>query len=184
MARPLLAVLAALFVAGCGNDRTPPPETQSPDAPKGTRVVKLTKAGVRFTAPFNWPDLQEQGLRAGGIQNKRATVAVWRYVRAEPLPATNVELGEVARLLVERVKKRDPTFVLKESRTRRRGGARAIELVGRQTAAGLPYGVRSSHIFFDGAEIVVDAFAPPEFFPRVDSSVFVPLLDSLKLSRP
>lgn len=183
MRRPLLALAAALLAAGCGNERTPAPESQLPDPPQGTRVVRLKDAGISFTAPFNWPDYVGQGLRVGGIQNKRATVAIWRYPRSEPLPDTRSELREVERLLIERVKRRDPGFELDKSRVRRRGGAPAIELVGRQTVAGLPYGVRSSHIFFDGHEIVVDAFSPPEYFDHLDRVVFVPLLESLKLSR-
>jgi hypothetical protein len=186
MARPLLvlAVLLACVAAGCGNDRTRPPETQAPDPPRGERVDRYPKAGIRFTSPFNWPQLQAQGLRIGGIQNRRATVAIWRYARSEPLPRTDAELETAERLLMERVKRRDPSFKLKQSRRLRRGGARAIELVGRQTAAGLPFEVRSSHVFYQGHEIVFDAYAPPEHFDRVDASVFVPLLESLRLSKP
>ena len=186
MARPLLvlAVLLACIGAGCGNDRAKPPETQIPDPPAGERVDRYPEAGIRFTAPVNWPQLQAQGLRIGGIQSKRATLAIWRYPRAEPLPDTGAELREVERLLIERVKRRDPSFRLERSTRLRRGGARAIELVGRQTAAGLPYGVRSSHVFFAGHEIVFDAYAPPEHFERVDRTVFLPLLDSLRLSVP
>jgi hypothetical protein len=185
MARPLLvlAVLLACIATGCGNDRTRPPETQAPDPPAGERTDRYPKAGVTYTAPVNWPQLQPQGLRVGGIQSKRATLAIWRYPRSEPLPDTDAKLKEVERLLIERVKQRDPTFALERSTRRRRGGARAIELVGRQTAAGLPYGVRSSHVFFAGHEIVFDAYAPPEHFERVDETVFVPLLESLKLKK-
>lgn len=186
MARPLLvlAVLLACIGAGCGNDRTKPPDTQVPDAPAGERTDRYPEAGITFTAPANWPQLGAQGLRVGGIQSKRATLAIWRYPRAEPLPDTDAELKEVERLLIERVKRRDPTFTLKASRRIERGGARTIELVGRQTAAGLPYGVRSSHVFFADHEIVLDGYAPPEHFDRVDETVFVPLLRSLKLRRP
>jgi hypothetical protein len=186
MARPLrvLAVLLACLATGCGNDRTKPPETQKPDPPQGERVDRYPKAGIRFTAPFNWPQLQEQGLRVGGLQSKRATLAIWRYARSEPLPQSDAELKEAERLLIERVKRRDPTFKLKESKRLKRGGARAVELLGRQTAAGLPYEVRSSHVFFARHEIVFDGYAPPEFFLAVDRAVFVPVLESLRLSKP
>lgn len=187
MARPLLVLavlLACIGAAGCGNERTTPPETQVPDPPRGERVDRYPQAGIRYTAPANWPQITPQGLRVGGIQNKRATLAIWRYPRSEPLPDTAAELREVEQLLIERVKRRDPTFTLEKSTVRRRGGAQAIELLGRQTAAGLPYGVRSSHVYFAGHEIVLDAYAPPEYFRRVDASVFVPLLDSLKLAKP
>ena len=186
MARRPLLVLAVLacVVAGCGNERAKPPETAVPDPPRGERVDRYPLAGITYTAPANWLQIDPQGLRVGGIQSKRATLAIWRYARTEPLPDTRAELQEVERLLIERVKRRDPSFQLQASARRRRGGARAIELVGRQTAAGLPYGVRSAHVFFEGHEIVFDAYAPPEHFARVDETVFVPLLDSLKLEKP
>ena len=177
----LACLLSVVLVAGCGNDVTPPPDAQTPDPPAGTREVELEDAGVAFTAPFNWPDLQAEGLRAGGIQSKRARVAVWRYERTEPLPRTAAELRAAERRLVDRVRERDASFELDEARRLERGDARAIELVGRQTIGGRPYGVRSSHIFHDGAEVVVDAYAPPEHFERVDRTVFVPLLESLEL---
>ena len=181
MRRPLALATLTLVLSGCGNDVTRPPETRVPDPPRGTRKVDIRDSGIRFTAPFNWPDLQAQGQRVGGIQNKLATVAIWRYQRTEPLPESRAALREVRDLLVERVKRRDATFDLRSSELLRRGGARAIELVGRQTMAGLPYEVRSSHIFHDGAEIVVDAYSPPAYFQRLDETVFVPLLESLRL---
>jgi hypothetical protein len=186
MSRPLLvlAVLLAWLAAGCGNDRTQPPDTQVPDPPQGERVDRYPKAGIRITAPVNWSQLQAQGLRVGGIQSKRATLAIWRYARSERLPETDAELKEVERLLIERVKTRDPAFQLEQSRRLRRGGARAIELVGRQTAAGQPNGTRSTHVFHDGHEIVLDGYAPPEHFARVDAAVFLPVLESLELTKP
>jgi hypothetical protein len=181
--RAVLLLVAAVLLSACGNEPTPPPDTRTPDPPRGTREVTVQGTGIRFTAPFNWPDLQREGLRVGGIQNKRATVAIWRYPRSEPLPATGLAVREAEKRLVQRVRSRDPRFALRTSQVARRGGARAIELVGSQTIGGLPFGVRSAHIFHAGDEIVVDAYAPPEDFDRVDRTVFVPLLDSLRLSR-
>ena len=151
MLRTALA-LAAVVLAGCGNDVTRPPDISNPDAPAGTREIKLRAAGVTFTAPFNWPDLQAlDPSMIYGIQNKRATVAIWRYPRSEPLPGDRKALEEVQGLLVERVKRRDPTFELDKATYPRRDGERSIELLGRQTIAGLPFRVRSAHIFAFGA---------------------------------
>ena len=183
MERVALVFVCALLLAACGNEPTPAPDTRIPDPPRGTREVTVKGTGIRFTAPFNWPDLEGQGLRVGGIQNKRATLAIWRYPRSEPLPASDGAVGEAQKRLMDRVRRRDPRFEVRSSTVARRGGARAIEVVGRQTIGGLPFGVRSSHIFHAGDEIVVDAYAPPEDFDRVDRTVFEPLLDSLRLSR-
>jgi hypothetical protein len=85
---------------------------------------------------------------------------------------------------VARVEARDPSFSLDRSRVTRRGGAAAVELTGRQTIDGRPVRVRSSHVYFEGAEIVLDAYASPGDFPRVDAAVFEPALRSLTLSPP
>ncbi|MGI8623171.1 MAG: hypothetical protein ACR2NB_06720 [Solirubrobacteraceae bacterium] len=178
----ILCVAAGL--SGCGNARTRPPDIRHPDAPLGTRPYDYKQAGVAFTAPANWQELAPAAALVGGVRNKTATVAVWRYPRSEPLPSGRADLEKVRGLLVGRVKLRDPAFVVRTSRIRRRGGARGIELVGRQTIAGLPYDVRSEHLFKAGAEVVVDAYAPRAEFRRVDRTVFKPLLRSLKVTAP
>ena len=42
--------------------------------------------------------------------------------------------------------------------------------------------VRSTHIFTDRSEVVVEALAPPAAFPALQRTVFGPLLRSLKIS--
>lgn len=44
--------------------------------------------------------------------------------------------------------------------------------------------VGSAHVYAQGAELVVDAFAPPGEFATVDRTMFQPLLRSLRLTRP
>lgn len=181
MRRAVLLLSASALLAGCGDARTPVPDVRTPDAPQGTRDVRLKAAGVRFTAPGNWADLPAEGARAGGIQSKTATLAVWRYPRSEPLPASSGALAQARRRLVELIKRRDSTFRLRAGRSLRLDGARAIEVTGNATIAGLPFRVRSTHVFRRGAEVVLDAYAPPAVFDRVDATVFQPLLRTLRL---
>ena len=176
------ALLLLLVLAGCGNSRTPPPDVDTPVAPVGTRTVRIAGARLRFDAPGNWRDLPPAPPRLGGIRSGRATVAVWRYERTQPLPRTNAELSRVRELLLGRIKTRDKTFVETSSRVLRADGAPAIEIVGRQTIGGLPVRVRSTHLFYRQAEVVVDAYAPPAQFERVDAGVFRPLLRSLRIA--
>ena len=44
--------------------------------------------------------------------------------------------------------------------------------------------MRSLHAYGHGAEVVVDAFSPPEDFARVDMQTFAAVARSLRLSRP
>jgi hypothetical protein len=182
--RLVLALAAALSLAACGNARTPVPDVTVPAAPRGERAVALEQAGVRFTAPANWAAIDPHDPLVGGIESSRASLAVWRYPRTEPLPADAAALRRVQGLLVERARARDGTFALTRARTVRLAGARAIELTGTETIGGRRLRVRSSHVFFATAEIVLDAFAPPADFPRVDRTVFRPALASLRLTAP
>ena len=181
---PLVALLALLALSACGEERTRAPDLGTPLTPQGVRTVKLPAAGVAFTAPANWSDSDAREPRVGGIQSGRATLAVWRYVRSEPLPEGAAELRRVRGLLVDRVEERDPTFRLASSRVTRRADAPAVELTGAQTIAGRPVRVRSAHVYTGGAELVVDAYAAPQDFDRVDATVFEPALRSLRVAMP
>ena len=176
------ALLLTLLLAGCGNDRTTPPDLDTPVTPAGERSVRIQDARLRFTAPGNWQDLPAAPPRVGGVRSGRATVAVWRYPRVEPLPRTTAELRRVRDLLLERVRRRDPSFDERSARVLRRDGVPAIELVARQTIRGVPVSVRSTHLYYRRAEVVIDAYAPPAQFDRVDAGVFLPLLRSLRIS--
>lgn len=173
-------LILVFVVAGCGNERTPPPDVVTPAEPQGRRQVLLESAGVRFLAPENWRGVTRAGSLAGGVRSNSATVAVWRYRRSEPLPQTRGQMRRVALLLTDRVRLRDPGFRLR----RRTVGRDRITLVGTQDVGDVEVGVRSVHIFKHGAEIVVDAYAPRRYFSSVDQSVFRPLIRSLRVTRP
>ncbi len=184
MRRPAVLLLLAAGLAGCGNARTQPPDVATPRAPAGKRTVRLAPAGIAFVAPRNWAPLAPETPQVGGIQSGTATLAIWRYPRSEPLPAGRAELRQARRRLVAEVRRRGPQVQIRSSRITQRAGAPAVELVARQPVAGVQRDVRSSHLFARGAEVVVDAYAPPAQFRRVDTTVFEPLLRSLRLSRP
>ena len=176
---------AMVTLTGCGNERTRPPDAVTPAAPRGRQPVSSPAAGVSFTAPANWRvDEQIEGSRVATVNSSRATVAVWRYQREEPLPHGKHELERARTALLERIMRRDPTFQSASTDVTKVAGKSAIQVLGAETIAGIRVRVRSAHVFADGAEIVVDAYAPPEHFTRLDATVFQPLLRSLRLSRP
>jgi len=181
--RRCLPFIAAAALAACGNDRTQPLDVDRPVDPVGERTARLTEAGLRFRAPANWADVPVEGPRVGGIHSGLAMVAIWRYDRDQPLPRTTAELRRVRGLLLDAVRERDPEYAAESARLVRRAGAPGIELVGRQRISGRPAEVRSTHLFARGSEYVIDAYAPPEHFERVDRAVFRPLLRSLRIVR-
>ncbi len=173
-------VLVCLFaLAGCGEQRKTPGDVAHADAPRGFR--DSTVDGVTYSRPSNWTDLPPAPPLSGGVRSKTATVAIWRYPRTEPLPADTAALEQARAALLDRIRQRNPTFAVRTSEVKDLGGGRGIELTGRQTVAGFTVDVRSAHVFKRGAEVVVDAYAPPGDFPRVDRTVFTPLIASLKV---
>ena len=182
----VLACLAALL-AGCGNDRTPVPDLSLVPAPKGFREAPFDEQGVRFRAPTNWRVVPGEGPQVATVAMGTAQVAVWRYPRTEPLPETRAQLDAARDALVAQIESRDPTFKLTSTRLVLKRGLRAVEVVGvgaNLTNQAVQRSMRSLHAYGRGAEVVMDAFAPPEDFARIDEQTFGPMSRSLTLRAP
>jgi hypothetical protein len=182
--RPVLAVILlaiAIALAGCGNTRTPAPPTGLIPAPKDFREVKYSADGISLRVPTNWRAVQGSGSQLATIAIGDAQIALWRYSRSEPLPETRAQLHAARQALVAQVQRRDSTFELTSSRLVIKPGTRAVELIGQGTNQGQRRTVRSLHAYGRGYEVVVDAFAPPAAFARVDEQTFGPVTRSLRL---
>jgi hypothetical protein len=179
---PLLMLAAA--AAGCGNDRTPAPDTATPLEPRGSAPVRFPEAGVRLDAPGRWDRGAGQAPLVTTLSSGRATVAVWRFARAEPLPQSADDMRRARRGLLAAAKVRDPSFRERSVRIREVDGHRALEVRGTGTVDGQRRELRSLHVFAFGGEVVVDGLAPPGDFARVDREVFGPVGRSLRLSAP
>ncbi len=180
----LLGPLAAIVLAGCGNDRTSPPDIGRILPPNSFRDVQYPEKGIALRAPANWRIFAGNGSQVATIAIGDGQIAIWRYERSEPVPETRAQLKAARQALVAQVERRDPTFELTSSRLVIKSGTRAVELVGQGTNQGQRRSVRSLHSYKDGVEVVVDAFAPPEDFSRVDKETFGPVTRSLRLSAP
>src|SRR4029078_7123543 len=84
--------------------------------------------------------------------------------------------------LVGAARKRDRTLRISRAAVVRFHGRPALQVVGTETVGTQPRMVRSTHIFTDHSEVVVEALAPPDAFAGLQRSVFAPLLRSLKIS--
>jgi hypothetical protein len=185
--RVLLSSCAlAALAAGCGNQRAKAPDIDEPLAPKGQLTAEYSSAGLRFEAPRNWSLSRGNAPLVATVTSGLATVAIWRYDRSEPLPRRSVDLKFALDQLVNAAKARDKTLSLQSSQVLDVGGIHAVELLGDETIDGAPRRVRSTHLYDRAgkAEIVIDAYAPPERFERVNRKVFAPLLASLKVGSP
>jgi hypothetical protein len=179
-----IAAAAAVLLAGCGNEKTKPPNIGRIPAPLGFRDQVFIKDGVFFRAPRNWRVIEGEPPQVATIAAGDAQIAVWRYRRTEPLPETRSQLRAARKALLAQVSNRDPTFRLTSSRIVVKEGLRGVEIIGEATNQGQKRLVRSLHAYGRKAEVVVDAFAPPADFARVDEQTFGPVARSLKLAEP
>jgi hypothetical protein len=183
--RALIFALAAVaLLGGCGNERTPRPDIGQIVDPGTFRDVKYAELGISIKAPNRWRLFGGDAPQVATIASGDAQIAIWRYQRAEPLPVDRAQLKAARQALVAQVEGRDKTFELTSSRIVIKPGLRGVELIGQGTNEGERRSVRSLHAYKDGYEVVVDAFAPPRDFARVDKGTFGPVSRSLRLRSP
>ena len=184
MRRTLLLTLPVLALAGCGSNKDNAPDTSSIQTTGPTVAVKYPDAGVAFRAPEGWRRQTGKAPLVAAVQTGQATIAVWRYPRDEQLPVTHTGLQAAKEALVGQIRKRDPSFKVQKAKLLHVGPKRAVQVLGIGTINGNPRMIRSTHIYTQKAEFVVDAYAPPTVFDRVDRTVFAPLLESLEIAKP
>ncbi len=172
------------MLAGCGNSRTPPPDLSLAAAPNGFARQVFPSAGVRLRAPVAWQAQPGNPPLVLAVRSGLAWAAVWRYPRTQRLPRSAAQLRVALRRLVRTVRSRDAGFVLESAAVVPVAHRGAIQVRGLETIDGQRREVRSTHLYAYGAELVVDAFAPPSQFRTVDQVVFHPLLRGLRLQAP
>ncbi len=132
-------------------------------------------------APANWTVSRQKPPLLATVNSGAAIVAVWRYPRAAPVPATPAALAQTRSALIRSAQSSDPSLRLIGSRLGRQHGAPTIILDATERIAGYERRVRSIHMFGSGEEVVVDEYAPPDIFATVDHVVFSPVSRSLTL---
>ena len=170
------------MAAGCGNHRAKAPDFDTVQAPVGVRQFAYAQAGLRFAAPRNWAQQPDSGPGVAIVSSGRASVVIRRYRRRERLPDTLAKLQDARGALLDAVQARDRGLAVRSTRILTMDGVPGIELLADWTVDGHTSRVRSTHLFARGAEYVFDASAPEKVFARVDRTVFVPLLASVRVS--
>jgi hypothetical protein len=182
--RTATLLVAVLALAGCGSGKDKSPDASSIPTGGGTVAVKYPAAGIRFRAPQDWRRQAGKAPLVAAVQTGQATIAVWRYPRAEQLPVTHGSLQAAKQALLAQIKKRDPTFKVQKAKLLHVGPKRAVQVLGVGQINGNARMIRSTHIYTQKAEYVVDAYAPETVFARVDRGVFAPVLESLEITKP
>lgn len=179
-------VAAALVAGGCGSEPQRPPDVGTPGPPGELAALDLPQQGVKLVVPSAWkatPGVADGSLLAT-YTSGRATIAVWRYPRTEPLPRTKADLEATRDSLIAATKARDPQFSVSSSRILRGSSRRGVELIGTGTNSGFPRRVRSLHLFGGGSEVVLDQYTTPDAFGAVDGDVFRDVAASLRVTDP
>jgi hypothetical protein len=175
------ALVAAGLLAGCGNSATKPPNVAKP-LPANTFVpAAFPTQGVSFQRPSSWTYTPGKAPLLATMTSSSATIAIWRYPRTAQLPTTAPELAAARDELVKAARLRDPTFKVSKAKGTRAAHHPAVVIVADETVAGRPRRVRSTHVYGDGGEVVVDAFAPPADFPKLQDSIFRLVVRSLRV---
>lgn len=177
----VLSVCASIWIVGCGNSRTP--IQPADNGPADTfRTMHFAGFGITLKAPADWDSTTGQGPLIATFTSGSSVVALWSFPRDVRPPNGALELRRARRKLIGKARSRDPKLSLIRSNITQIAGAPAIELDAIERINGRQRRVRSTHVFAQRAEVVLDEYAPPQVFHTVDHAVFSPLRHSLLLS--
>jgi hypothetical protein len=174
------ALCGAAALAGCGSSSSSSRTTTTTAQVTGS----FPKSGISFTPPADWSVDAGSGHLVATAQAGPSTVAIWRYPRTEKLPKGKLELQAARDALVAASAKRDASFEKIKTAATTIADEPAVQIRAREQIAGQTRTVRSTHIYADGAEYVIDAYSDADSFRAVDAKVFRPLLRSLHVSSP
>jgi hypothetical protein len=170
------------LIAGCGNARTRVPTLARPAAPGAFRTLRFPALGVSFSAPRNWPVISQRAPLVTVVASRNAVIALWRYPRSEPPPASRSLLAAARTGLFAAIHARQRSVRVIGSRTTRIGGAPAIEFDAMESINGRSRRVLSTHVFAGADEVVLEEYAPPALFGMLRRAVFARVRHSLAVA--
>jgi hypothetical protein len=111
-----------------------------------------------------------------------AVLALWRYPLQGPAPRTARQLALDRRQLIASARSRDRSLRVVSSDIGRISGRPAITLDTDERIGRRERRVLSTHVYGGSEELVLEEYAPSQFFATVDRTVFLPVLHSLTLT--
>jgi hypothetical protein len=174
-------VLLAVAPLGCGNERSPALGLSAEPAEE-TKRLEFPAVGLTLELPRDFTVAKATRPEVFRATFGTAVVSAFAYRRREELPGSQKALEKALERLEEATKERASSFELRGSRTLEAGGARAIELLGRQTISQSPLRTRSLHIFKGEAEYVIELLAPPREFDALDKRVSELIRNSVEIT--
>jgi hypothetical protein len=178
-----LTLLALGVLGGCGTSRAPVPDLSSVQPAGGVRAVAYLHDRLLFNAPAHWAVQTGSAPLVVTLGSGPALIAIWRFRRSlsQPLPADIAAQKRALSGLIDAARARDPTFRVIASAVIVLNGVPGVELDALETISGRVRRVRSTHLYANHSELVVDEYAPQALFHGVDRQIFSPLLHSVRL---
>jgi hypothetical protein len=170
----------AIVAGGCGA-HTVVPSFTTPVVPTGFLERAYPADGVRLSVPRNWSVTPETAPMVALVSSGTAIISLWRYPSRHPALSSPAQLRGALGALLSAARSADSTLAVDRTGFSSVDGAGAVIVDGLEQVAGKLRRVRSEHVYVDGAEIVLDAYAPAALFSSVDHTVFSPVRKSLAL---
>jgi hypothetical protein len=174
--------LVTALLAACGYSRTPAPGLEKPAQPQSFYSLSVPAAGVTLQAPRNWTRIDQAAPLVLTLSSGSAVVALWRYVRAQPLPRGRARMAAATQALIAAVQSRQPAVQVVRARVVHLNGVRGVEVNAVERIKGQLRRVRSTHLYAGQQELVLEEYAPVDVFHSVDHAVFSPLRRSLRVT--
>jgi hypothetical protein len=111
-----------------------------------------------------------------------AVIALWRYPLQKAAPQGTQQLKLALQRLIATARGRDHSLKVNSSGVTQIAGRPALSI---DTNERIGHGERrlvSTHVFGRSEELVLEEYAPPQYFSAVDRAVFVSVLHSLTLA--
>jgi hypothetical protein len=171
----------ALLLGGCGDGRVTDPSLTTPAIPTSFLEARYPADGVELGIPRNWSVTAEKAPMVAVFSSGPAIISLWRYPSTHAALTTTGELQGALKALLSAAQAKDPTLKVERTGISTVDGDGAVIIDGLEQIAGKLRRVRSEHVYVDGAELVLDAYAPVSLFSGVDHYVFSPVRKSLAL---
>jgi hypothetical protein len=139
-------------------------------APQGFQQLAYRAAGVRLATPRSWTITPQSPPLVTVISSGEAVISLWRYPGA--FPRTIARAEHAYKRLIAAARRRQPKLHVLSAALRTFDGYPAVELEATEPIGNAERRVRSLHLFTPAAELVLEEYAPPNTFGRVNRLVF------------
>lgn len=174
-------LILGLLLAGCGSRPRAVPQLSGPAAPQGFHLTTYNAAGLRLAEPRSWTTTSENPPLVTVISSGGAVISLWRYHRPGTLPASKGQLHQAYRRLIAAARRRQPKLHVQAAGLQAVDGHPAVVLDATDPIHSTQERVRSVHVFTPAGEVVLEEYAPPSVFQRVDRQVFEHVWRSLAI---